>query len=277
MNPEHVFVLMLENRSFDHLFAYSKIHGKDAISGIHTKIITAKDTDFNSFKGKDYFINSNANFALGKKEKDPGHEFDDMLVQLCGKEAILGPNGEYPIVNNSGFIDAYFKKQKSNPEKIMECFDPDKLPILNQLANEFVICDKWFCSVPGPTYVNRLFLHASTSAGSYSLNGGIIPKLLNAFGFRFKNGSIFSKLDDVNIPWTIYHDKGIPMVWMLNDIDSDDTKELEKFYTDIKNPDYQPKFTFIEPSYKPIKQFRGNSMHPKGDVRDGELLIKNIF
>src|SRR5438067_1190090 len=35
---EHVFVLMLENRSFDHMLGFSDITGTDAVSGRVTKI-----------------------------------------------------------------------------------------------------------------------------------------------------------------------------------------------------------------------------------------------
>ena len=36
--PEHVFVLMLENRSFDHMLGFSGITGTDAATGNPTAI-----------------------------------------------------------------------------------------------------------------------------------------------------------------------------------------------------------------------------------------------
>jgi phospholipase C len=35
---QHVFVLMLENRSFDHLLGFSKIAGTDAATGLATTV-----------------------------------------------------------------------------------------------------------------------------------------------------------------------------------------------------------------------------------------------
>jgi len=36
-------------------------------------------------------------------------------------------------------------------------FSNDTAPIMNTLANEFAVFDRWFCSVPGPTDVNRAY------------------------------------------------------------------------------------------------------------------------
>ncbi len=33
------------------------------------------------------------------------------------------------------------------------------------LAENFVVCDRWFASLPGPTWNNRLFAHSGTSLG----------------------------------------------------------------------------------------------------------------
>ena len=48
---------------------------------------------------------------------------------------------------------------------VMQCFAPDQLPLLNQLAREFCLSDHWHCEVPGPTMPNRMFVHATTSEG----------------------------------------------------------------------------------------------------------------
>ena len=49
--------------------------------------------------------------------------------------------------------------------EIMKCFDAGTSPGPSTLAKEFAICDRWFSSVPGPTWPNRLFTPASTSSG----------------------------------------------------------------------------------------------------------------
>jgi phospholipase C len=57
----------------------------------------------------------------------------------------------------------------------MNCFDPVQLPALSTLAKNFVLCDRWFADVPGPTMPNRAFVHAATSQG-YTYNANWKPK-----------------------------------------------------------------------------------------------------
>ncbi len=78
----HVFVVMLENRSFDSMFAMSGIKGITAA--------TTKDSnsyqDKNSNQDKTYPVHSPAPLTL---TTDPGHEFLDVVEQLCGEALSL--------------------------------------------------------------------------------------------------------------------------------------------------------------------------------------------
>src|ERR1035438_10659816 len=69
---EHVFVLMLENRSFDHLLGFSGITGVDAVTEAPTKINGLIGTESNSFNGQTYVVSSGADYRM---PTDPGHEF----------------------------------------------------------------------------------------------------------------------------------------------------------------------------------------------------------
>jgi phospholipase C len=42
---------------------------------------------------------------------------------------------------------------------------PDHVPVFDHLARNFCICDRWFCSVAGPTMPNRFFAVAGTTNG----------------------------------------------------------------------------------------------------------------
>ena len=94
-NPiQHVFVLMLENRSFDHLFALS------GIPGIHA----ATSADFNEYKGVPYYFGPGAPESM---PNDPLHDFCDVLAQLCGPEADCTNTSPYPARTNCGFVANY--------------------------------------------------------------------------------------------------------------------------------------------------------------------------
>jgi phospholipase C len=51
---QHVFVLVLENRSFDHMLGFSGITGVDAVSGERRSIDGVAGTETNSYQGNAY-------------------------------------------------------------------------------------------------------------------------------------------------------------------------------------------------------------------------------
>ncbi len=217
---EHVFVLMLENRSFDHMLGFSGIKGVD-IHGNPTAIYGAdptRDKNKNPLTNLDVPVSTPADFQLKDIDEDPGHEFENTLEALCGKGAVYQPvPGGYPPVNNSGFIQNYADNGSAAPERIMKCYTPEQLPVLNALAREFAVCDQWFSSLPGPTWPNRFFLLAATSGG---LDGSPSPldivSATTVEGYRFENGNIFDLLDDYCIKWRIFEGDEFPVSFALN-------------------------------------------------------------
>src|SRR5213078_1109889 len=100
----YVFVLMLENRSFDQMLGFSGITGTDAATGQPTAIDGLTGTESNSFAGQTYGVRQPAGFAAAV---DPGHEFPQVLLQLCGEGATYPSGGAYPAIANSGFVASY--------------------------------------------------------------------------------------------------------------------------------------------------------------------------
>src|SRR5262249_43550029 len=154
---KHVFVLMLENRSFDHMLGFSQIEGTDAETGKHTTVEGLNGTESNSFNGQTFKVQTGAPDVI---VNGPGHDFLEVLEQLCGPSATYPSGGPYPRINNSGYVSSYAKNKGpgDSPGDVMKCFGPADLPVLNALAREFVVCDHWFCSLPGPTEPNRYFM-----------------------------------------------------------------------------------------------------------------------
>jgi phospholipase C len=164
---QHVFVLMPENRSFDHLLGFSNITGIDAKTGSSTKVNGLSGGESNSFDGKTWPVASPADYSM---TVDPGHEFSDVLCQLCGGTAQYPCGGQYPKIDSSGFVESYVEAcrktgQNRSPGEIMQCYRLDQLVVLNALASQFAVCDGWYASMPGPTWPNRMFVHAASSGG----------------------------------------------------------------------------------------------------------------
>jgi phospholipase C len=290
---KHVFVLMLENRSFDHMLGYSNITGINAITQLPTQIdglINKPHT--NTYKGDTYSTTPNADFILNV---DPPHEFMDVFKQICGEDVIYDRKVQYDIPKKmSGFVWDYVNSSSegeggatSDFAAIMKCYDTKvQLPIMYSLAKEFVVCDRWFASMPGPTWPNRLFSQGGSSMGlDDSPSNYEMLKWDTIDGIVFKNGSIYDALDKKGIPWKIYGgakyplEGSIPLVAALKGITLDKWSYFDSFGNDVKD-NYKPFYTFIEPNYGNIingTYSGGQSQHPKDNVLNGEKLIKDVY
>ncbi|KQV96573.1 alkaline phosphatase family protein [Pelomonas sp. Root1237] len=248
MPVRHVFVLMLENRSFDHFF------------GLSGRVPRPADPRFGPG-------------ATDRASADPPHEFDAVRQQI-----------------NGGAMDGF-------QGIAWQGFKPEQVPVIQQLADEFLLFDNWFSSLPGPTWPNRFFVHAASSGGlatsptNLQIAGSVIAS--NSV-FRFEHGTLFDRLNQRSQPWRIYHGDVVPQVLALPGMASTFIKPNERFHpfsngdeehpvhsdfaTDVAHANYAPVYTFIEPAYDPSGSFgSGNSQHPLGRVSAGEALIKSTY
>jgi len=309
---DHVFVLMLENRAFDHMFGFSALEGIDP-DGNPTTIIGVgsapnSNIDSSTHQPVPVTINPPADFALKGIDQDPGHEFEDVLMSLCAQFDEAGnlvhpvpqyqpvPGG-YPPITNGGFVENYMHPSNpddtpsSTPDRIMRCFDtPKQLPVMFQLAQEFAICDQWFSSMPGPTWPNRFFLMAASTGGlDHSPSAAEIVAATTVEGYRFENGDIFDLLDDNCIDWKIFEGDDFPVSFALSGMNLNALEgrfqDFADFQSELSNPDFGPRFVFIEPKYGahgfdvtgPGDFTCGDSMHPLDDVTHGEALVKTVY
>src|SRR5689334_15473506 len=83
---------MLENRSFDHMLGFSGLTGTDAETGKPTAIDGLKGNEANTLDGKAYRVQRGADTVM---RHDPGHEFSDVLTQLCGPGSAYPRGGAY--------------------------------------------------------------------------------------------------------------------------------------------------------------------------------------
>jgi len=299
---EHVFVLMLENRSFDHTFGFSGITGFDLDGNpalFNEGFDPTVNKNFNPVTMSDVYVNVHppADFQLKDIDQDPGHEFEDTLTALCGKDAVYTPApGGYPPIDSSGFIQNYYapkdpdSKPSNTPERIMKCFSQKQLPVLNALAREFAICDHWFSSLPGPTWPNRFFLLAATSGGlDHSPSKLDVVSSTTVEGYGFENGNIFDLLDDNCIEWRIFEGDEFPVSFAMKGMNLNALqgrfKDFDDFASEVNKATFGDKFIFIEPKYGshefdvrgPGDFTCGNSMHPLDDITRGEQLIKKVY
>jgi phospholipase C len=267
-NIQHVFVLMLENRSFDHMLGKSGIEGIDAETGNPTRL--------NGVTG------DVSPASAGPMNADPGHEFPDVVEQLAGPGVQFPQGGPYPPINGSGFAASFMRtagtKAHADPGEIMKCFFPEQLPVINALAREFAVCDSWFSSMPGPTLPNRFFLLAGSSGGlDHSPSNKLMVEELTLEGFPFQHGTIFQQ----PLSTRIYCGGILCMAQTMKGVTFADVHRYSRFAEDVnsRTTPYGIQFTLIEPDYGDITgTFKGGtSQHPMDSVIGGERLIKEVY
>jgi phospholipase C len=287
---EHVFVLMLENRSFDHMLGLSRRQGIDAVTGDPTELDGLTGSESNPLpSGRKVPVSEGAPYSL---TVDPGHEFDDVLEQLCGAGARYpGPGGRYPAIDNSGFVSrlaAQLEKSgaEGDPALVMKSFSPRQLPVMHALASEFAVCDHWFSSLPGPTWPNRCFVHAASSGGMDDSASLIRSATALLEGYRFENGTIYDRLDAADLPWTVVEGDALPQVLslagMVERVVGGHFTTFTDFAARVNDPGFKDAYVFIEPHYGHVlsdgRNFKcGNSQHPLDDVTRGEKLLKDVY
>lgn len=255
-------VLMLENRSFDHMlgFLQSDDYRIDGLNG--TEMNPAADD------GSPIRVSANARTAADLNP-DPGHEFENVNVQIFGnREAhFTGPLMQ-------GFVRDYARISggADKATHVMKCFSADTLPVLSTLAKQFAICDHWFSSVPGSTIPNRLFAYGATSDGSLTQDVIAAPLQLK---------TIFEVMDDPNNPsdFKIYtHGQSVLMANLYLLKHQQCFHQFSDFKKDCLNNDL-PAFALVEPRYDDNVAIGlyANSQHPDFPVDEGEKLIADVY
>ena len=185
---DHIVVLMLENRSFDHKFGYLSFpddaledHGElpATVNGIDLS-----DPRFTIHHGPhDYRPELLDEDAFLKRDLDPPHDAESVRIQLADG-------------NMNGFVEAFARALKARHfpgaddyavlKTVMGYLSRDRVPISDHLARNFCLCDNWFCSVPGPTLPNRFFSVAGTTNGKLD-NVDLIVEEFGKFSSFFRH------------------------------------------------------------------------------------------
>jgi phospholipase C len=273
---QHIVVLMLENRSFDHMlgFLYAD-EGNKAPSGQPFEGLTGKESNPDS-SGKSVPVfkikptDANAYFMPGA---DPGEGYAATNSELFGCVNAPVP----PVATNKGFVKdfAYTLKWEAKEHwqilpgtvarNIMGIFTPEMLPVLSSLARGYAVCDHWYSSVPTETMPNRAFANAGTSQGH-----------LDDKTKSYTVQSIFGLLDQHNVSWAIYGYDEEPLTRhnFPDTTNADDSHfGLFKDFQSAAAAGTLAAYTFLEPSW----DSKGNSQHPNYDVALGEQLIHDVY
>ncbi len=176
------------------------------------------------------------------------------------------------------FVTAYPDSTDEARQYVMDYFPLGFLPALHKLGHDFTICDRWFSSLPGPTWPNRFFALSGTASGRVDMPGDGTYHLDVPGYFHQKQPTIFDRLNEKGIHWkTYFHD--IPQSWVLRRPRLPHNVAryfyFDEFFDDARGEaDDFPKFCYIEPDFLGFQQ---NDDHPPHDVMKGEKLVADVY
>ena len=262
-NPiKHLIILMMENRSFDHYLGWLKERNSeiDGLTGNEKNCAIPDNTSSTCITvTKD-------GYDVGPD--DPGHGFDDTAEEIYGYDTVEAK--ELPKMNGFVYNAALKKHNLSNP-MAMFTIDNSSAPILNTLALEYGVFDRWFCSVPSSTDPNRGFAMSGTSNGMVT----------NWNGTLWSQQSYFDFLTKHDVSWATYYDQDPWAVAYFADMQYPPNSyrifEIDQFYKDLKGDDLSS-FIWLQPSLAThTESGPPNWQHPDASVAWGEVLIQNIY
>ncbi len=265
-NLKHVVVLMMENRSFDHMLGalWAQNHAIDGLRGTESNPDTT---------GAHVTVQPLAEYQ-SQLDPDPNHHFAAVNLQIFNSTQ----HGPPLPATMQGFVASYFNQQQNtkHSHEILYYFPPDKLPVLTTLAKQYAVFNRWFASIPGPTICNRAFAHYGTSFGQVSMDLFYVGKGIPAIYTRLLAAGHTTKL--------FYYDEASSTMEVVNLLQ--DEPAIFGTFPDFLAACKQnalPDYCFIEPNYTdhPAPDGSGEAIasdqHPDHDVRAGEQFIAQVY
>ena len=240
---DHIIVIMMENRSFDHYFSKLPEYGQPDVA-------VASPTDWNLDQAGERLERFHDSLYC---VQDPAHGWSAAWRQF-----------------NEGKMDGFVVSSSgSAATAAMGYLDDTDLPFYYDLANTVAISDHYFASILAPTWPNRQYLYGASSHGLTSNKfPGDVP-------------SIFTTLSEHNVDYMVYRSNLATATmygasWLdetdgcLTDEDPCHVARIEDALRDIKSGTLPP-VSFIEPEF--ATDFTRTSEHPPGNVQLGQHFV----
>lgn len=236
---DHVVVLMNENRSFDHYFGWLTGTNQQTYTGIYDDLTQP-------LNGQTRSTHHHAPDYRGCDFVDPSHSWTGGRAQLRNETFLTGSNtDEFAI----GF---YLESD---------------VEFYGKLARQFTLCDNYFCSLLGPTFPNREYMHSAQSGGLK--NNALPPEAGFPTGFPWL--TIWDRLEAAGISWAYYF-VDLPAILLWGSRLAKGLRHTEDFFADALAGTL-PNVVFVDPGFTTGLR---TDEHPHGDVRAGQAFAHNV-
>jgi phospholipase C len=271
---EHVVVLMMENRSFDHFLGW--LPGADG----------RRDMIYQATDGNWYPNYPLAPDFQGCGYSDPDHSWEGWLVQHNQGKMDGFLQRPTPWASNPGVTLA---KANTFPVGYYTNFERDHtrkpvpdLPVIGALAEHYTVLDRYFCSFAGETFPNRLYLHAGrTDRDHNSFAMSSLPTIWdqlspvpNRRGIP-TGGYFFRDLPFLALWGTKYFDFWHP--FEAGDVDAVGIPVTSPSFIDIVAAGNLPNVSFVDPAFDAAANGTSADDHPLADIRLGERFVADAY
>jgi len=231
---DHIVVVMMENRSFDHLLGWHPVAEgmqeglayPDEMGVVHETFPLAPD-------------------YMGCDHPDPDHSWEAGRTQLDGGAMdgflVAGANDEYAI--------GYYVENDR--------------PFLSALAQAYTTADRYFSSILGPTFPNRVFQHAAQT-----------DRLTNSFDISTLP-TIWDRLAEKGVSARYYYSDA-SFLWLWGGKYEPISRSYDEFLSDAANGTL-PSVSFVEPRFLGDELGVSGSDHPHADIRVGDAFLSEAF
>ena len=260
-----IVLVMFENRSFHNIYGqFNNPHLSNVLN--------------DEKKTKKKFFNTNSQNQ--KVFCTQGLETD------LKKDPAEGPeNMEFQIGNSmNGFVKSYEKVLRTSDvqelKPIMATIDSNRIPVLTQLAETFIVCDHYHSSLPTMTIPNRCCQHS----GDY---GNQLTNQPYTHWISQTLPTLFDQMSDNNLSFKIYYDERdiLPFTFLIHYQSLKNKQEHvvnhSTLWKDFEN-NTLPLYSFIEPrflidpaDYHPPDS--DNFLHLHNSVQNGEYFLSQIY
>ncbi|MEA2682402.1 MAG: phospholipase [Chloroflexota bacterium] len=235
---DHVVVLMMENRSWDHMLGW--LPGSNGVqaglSYTDTKGVTYPTYPLVTATSQDY---------QGCGYADPDHSWEGGAKQL-----------------NGGRNDGFLKTAAAGDTFPVGYYGEADVPILGALARNYTTSDNYFCSILAETYPNRFYQHAAqTDRDHNSFTQATIPTIWDRL-----TGGLTGK----------YYFSDAPFLALWGPTYAPIIHSFPTFLLDCANGTL-PNVAFVDPAFEDEGTGSSRDSHPHGDIRSGEAFIGQVY
>jgi phospholipase C len=290
-NVNHIIIMMQENHSYDNYLGvlgyvagspYHNAKGRrgcpindnTCVDGLSCKI--AKNTGQLLCRNKNQSNLKGTVRSFHEEKLCTGPDLDHSWIGSHEEGNFKHPNSMLRSSPNNGFVRV--NAETNGPEQVtahdtMGYYDDGDLPFYYDIAQNFAMSDRYFCSVIGQTFPNRAYFLAGTSFGHLTTS-----EIILGGGYKPITGTIFDRMDAAGVSWKDYA-SDLPYAAIFA-ISPGHTSPIGAFLADAAAGTL-PAVSFIDPSSFATQTINGHLFqtdeHPPNDIRAGEYVVSQVI